>query len=98
MGVLNIVDFIPDGLDNAVSQKQLCDMTHLSDREVRQAIENARRQGAPICSSCHSDSFGYYMPKTKYEATIYLTMQQRRINSATQAMKPVQDAISYLPD
>ncbi|MDE5754217.1 MAG: hypothetical protein K2J71_00585 [Oscillospiraceae bacterium] len=98
MGVLNITDFIPDGLDNAVSQKQLCDMTHMNDREVRQAIETARRQGAPICSSCHPDSSGYYMPKTKHEATIYLTMQQHRINSAIQAMKPVQDAFPYLSD
>lgn len=98
MGVLNIVDFIPDGLENAISQKQLCDMTHMNDREVRQAIENARRQDAPICSSCRSDSSGYYMPRTKQEANIYLKMQEHRIRSATQAMKPVQDAIPYLSD
>ena len=98
MGFINILDFIPDGMENAVSQQQLCDVTHMNRREVRQAVENARRQGAPICSTCKGDNGGYYMPTCKQEANMYLRMQRHRINSAKATMKPVKQAMKNLPD
>ena len=95
---VNILDFIPYGLENAVSQQQLCDATHLNKREVRQAVENARRQGAPICSSCNGENGGYYLPTSKHECEVYLRMQKHRIQSAKEAMKSAKQAMKHLPD
>lgn len=96
--VLDIVEFIPYGMENAVSQQDLCEVTHLSKREVRQAVENARRKNAPICSSCTGNHTGYYLPTNKRECEVYLHMQKSRIHSARATMKPVKQAMKNLPD
>ncbi len=94
----DIVNFIPDGFENAVSQKRLAAATNMSQREVRLAVDNARNQGTPICSSCDAEYGGYYMPVNKYEAQMYIHMQESRIASAKAALKPVMDILDTLPD
>lgn len=94
----DITTFIPNGFENAVSMKHLAAATNLSLRDVRMAIENARNQGAPICSSCDGENGGYYMPTTKQEAERYIRMQEHRIASAKAAVTPVTNILNTLPD
>lgn len=95
---IDIIEFIPDGFENAVSMKHLANATNMSLRDVRMAIENARNQGAPICSSCDGVGGGYYMPTCKSEANVYIRMQQHRIESARAALKPVFDILDTLQE
>lgn len=57
--VLNIVDYIGCGKQNAITRSALCALTGLSDRTVRQEIENARHAGYIILND--GDGKGYYL-------------------------------------
>lgn len=95
---LSIVDVIPQGLNNAVPQKALANRLNCSMRDVRHRIEDARRHGAPICSSCDGSGGGYYMPLSRREAELYIRMQRHRIRSARRALDAVVRALPNLPD
>lgn len=47
---MDIVKYIPRGKENAVTRMALRLVTGLSDRKVRQEIEEARAAGAIICN------------------------------------------------
>lgn len=88
--MINIIDFIPTGMANAVSQGELSAITGLDKRTIRQAILNARKSGAVICSNCIDKFSGYYIPANKYEAMAYLKQQQSRLNNGYIALQSVQ--------
>lgn len=86
---INIIDFIPSGIENAISMEELAVRTHNNVRTVRQMVHNARLNGELICSTCDGDSGGYYLPKDTREALPYYRQQISRINSATAALAAV---------
>ena len=45
--------------DKPQSRELLCIKLHVSDRKLRKAVEDLRREGYPICSSSHRR--GYWM-------------------------------------
>ena len=45
--------------DKPQSRELLCIKLHVSDRKLRKAVEDLRREGYPICSSSHKT--GYWM-------------------------------------
>lgn len=96
--MLIIERYIPDGQQNAISQRQLAAVLQCSLRDVRLMVEQARRQGVPICSSCDAINGGYYMPQNKAEAKVYIFMQNHRIESALAARQAVIDTLEKLPD
>lgn len=53
---MNIMDYIPQGRESAVSRQALVDATGLTDRKVRKLIEVARRNGEIIINL----GTGYY--------------------------------------
>lgn len=53
-----IVDHIPVGRENAVTRRQLCELTGMRDRALRNAIEDARQNGEIIINA--QDGRGYY--------------------------------------
>ena len=53
-----IVDYIPVGRENAVTRRQLCELTGMRDRPLRNAIEDARQNGEIIINA--QDGRGYY--------------------------------------
>lgn len=55
----NILDYIPFGHQNAITRKQLCIKTGLSDRKNRQLIESAKKR-EPILNL--GDAKGYFRP------------------------------------
>lgn len=93
--MIDITDFIPVGIEKAVSQLELSVMIRADERTVRQLIHNARRSGAVICSSCDTEKGGYYIPRDPSEAVPYYKQQLARINSATAALRSI---IDYMGD
>jgi len=55
---MNIIDYIPYGLSNAISRRALCTATGLPDRMMRREIERARRDYAIL----NIDGSGYFRP------------------------------------
>ena len=56
---MDILSFIPHGEANAISRKDLAAATGLSDRGMRECIEQGRHNGILICSARQG---GYYQP------------------------------------
>ena len=60
MSDIRIEDYIPFGHANAVTRIELVNRTGLSDRSVRELINEARKNGACIINL--SDGKGYFYP------------------------------------
>ena len=56
---MDILDYIPQGRDNAVTRRQLKDQLGISDRKIRQMISMARRKH---CILNDQSGDGYYTP------------------------------------
>lgn len=70
---MNIVDFIPVGEENAISRDKLCQLTGLQDRNLREAISQARRNEAII-----NFGNGYFLPKRDDGALVERWKRQER--------------------
>lgn len=88
---MKIINYIPEGYENAISRKDLCRITGMKDRDMRAAIETARRETI-IISSC--DGSGYWLfpdNPTAHEMQMlrkYVQQQERRAKSIFYALKP----------
>ena len=89
---MNIIDYIPKGKANAISRKNLCNLTRLSDREVRERIANERRY--TVILSC--DLGGYYLPTKEdtEEVKQYLNRESKRARSIFYSLKSARDWIA----
>lgn len=56
---MKICDFIPTGRENAIRRADLARLVNLPDRQVRQLIEAARKDGALIIND--QSGAGYYL-------------------------------------
>lgn len=91
----NIIDFIPFGRENAISQEELAIRMQSDRRTARAAVFNARVRGAVICSTCEGEpTAGYYRPISAAEAVPYVNMQRSRINSAKAALKAAEKYVT----
>lgn len=88
MNGFKITDYIPEGIENAVSMAKLALMINEDKRTTRKLIHQARLSGEPICSTCEGEG-GYYMPRTPEEARTYYRQQKSRINSGIAAITAV---------
>ena len=88
---MNIIDYIPEGSENAISRKNLCIKTGLEDRVVRGLIEEARRETIIISNN---DGSGYWLfpdnPTDKEKAMLarYVKQQESRAKSIFYALRP----------
>ena len=89
---MDITEYIPYGKDNAVTRKYLCQITKLSDREMRKEIAKARRV-TPILNS--QDGKGYYQPnKEDYrEVEDFIRQESKRAKSIFYNLKGAKDWI-----
>ena len=55
------VDMIGLGKENTVTREQLCEMTGLSDSQMRLQLQAMKERGVIICSSCNRK--GYFRPR-----------------------------------
>lgn len=93
---MNIIDFIPEGYEHAISRKDLCKITGLNDRVVRDLIEAARRTTIIISNN---DGSGYWLypenPTQKEKDLLkrYVKQQESRAKSIFYALKPARKVI-----
>lgn len=91
---MDIIKFIPHGKRNAVSGKELKQLTGCDERTVKQHIANARLKGVVICSILDGNNGGYFQPDSPDEAIEYVRTEQLRINSAKAALKAAEKYIA----
>jgi MoaA/NifB/PqqE/SkfB family radical SAM enzyme len=72
----DITNYIPKGADNRITKETLMVLTGYNERVIRQAIEDARRNGVRIVSN--SGRKGYYVAETDDEWLSFLNEHKRR--------------------
>ena len=88
---MNITDYIPTGSNNAISRKNLCAVTGLSDRIVRGLIEEARRETIIISNNDESGYWLYPDFPTEQEKELlrkFVKQQESRAKSIFYALYP----------
>ena len=78
---MDILEYIPYGRENAIKRKTLRDLTGLSDRDMRRAIELARQE-TPIINL--QDGRGYYRPDDRDDLQRYVLQEQARAKKILQ--------------
>lgn len=79
-----LTDHIPYGRADAVSAEDLSTLENMDKRELRRAVENARRDGILICG----DNHGYYKPESDAEIHAYIHRVRGRIRTASVCLAP----------
>lgn len=93
---MNITDYIPEGVENAISRNNLCIVTGLKDRVVRELIEEARRETIIISNY---DGSGYWLfpddPTSEEKEMLerYVKTQESRAKSIFYALRPARLAL-----
>ena len=88
---MNIIEYIPKGFENAISRKNLCKITGLNDRVMRERIEEARRHTIIISNP---DGSGYWIypdnPTDEEQEHLrrYVKQQESRAKSIFYALYP----------
>lgn len=77
---------LPSGSARAVSLRRLAEMTGLSTREVRRAIQRERLQGIPICEA----GAGYFLAGTADERCRWVRSMRGRARQILKAARAVE--------
>ena len=88
---MNIADFIPLGMKNAITREELRELTGLNVRQIREMISQARRE-TPIISL---DNKGYFIP-TKEEKPLverWISQEEHRAKSIFWSMAGAKEFI-----
>lgn len=88
-----IYELLTEGEDNARTARHLADLLGCSQRDITKQIERERRAGYPICSSCRSETPGYYLPVNDKDLEQYCNSLKRR---AIQIFKTRQALVAVL--
>lgn len=83
---IRIIDFIPFGHKNAISRPILCQRVGLSDRKVRQMIENESTAEHPILNL--QDGAGYFQPLDE-DMSLVRMFRKQEYDRASSIMKRV---------
>jgi glycerol-3-phosphate O-acyltransferase len=89
---MNIIDYIPTGQCNAISRKQLCNITGLPDRVMRHEIEKVRQDYAILNAQ---DGSGYFRPAEgeAYLTERWLKQERSREKSVREATRGAEKAL-----
>lgn len=82
---MNVLPLIPKGKANAISRSQLILLTGLSDRKVRQKIEDLKHSGVLIANM--QNGKGYFICETPFEALAYYETQESRARAILHSNK-----------
>jgi len=88
-GKMNILDYIPIGSDKGITRQELCRITGMADRVVREEIHKARRK-IPIINL--SDGQGYFIPDMNTETDkallkCFVKQEESRLKSIGWSLK-----------
>lgn len=86
---MKISDYLSHGQTNAVSMRSLCNMTGISERELRRMITAERMRGTPILSDT---STGYFLSASKEETARFVKSMRHRAIEILRAADAVEEA------
>lgn len=86
---MKISELLLHGAENGVGLRDLSRVTNLSEREVRQAIQRERLNGALILSNNRD---GYFLPKNEAEITACVRSLQHRANEVLRTADAIEKA------
>ena len=85
----NILDYIPKGKKNAISNRELQTLLHIDRRDIQRFIRAARLKGVIICGFGGKNG-GYFIPETFEEIIEYVRTAKKVINSIIEALLPAE--------
>lgn len=84
-----IACLIPKGRRNAISREDLAAALHTTDRKMRKAVAEAKKQGLMICN----DGGGYYQNEELNDLWRQYRRETARAMSILKARKPMRDVL-----
>ena len=87
-----ITSLLPSGAERAVSLRRLSDMTGLSMREVRRAIQRERLNGVPICEH----GAGYFLAGNDEERSRWVRSMRGRARQILKAARAVEKGATQI--
>lgn len=88
----DILDFIPKGKENAVTNKDIQVKTGLPEREIRKYVHDARRT---TCIINNQDGRGYYQPTEKAEVERFIKQERSRALSVLWSLKGAKQYLKH---
>lgn len=89
----NILDYIPKGKKNAISNRELQTLLHIDRRDIQRFIRAARLKGVVICGLGGRNG-GYFIPETLEEVIDYVKTAKKTIISIIEALEPAEAYIA----
>lgn len=86
---MNIIDLIPYGKSNAVSREKLAELTGMTDRAIRKAIQALREDGEIILSSSHGK--GYWRSSDTSEMAQYIRENDSRCRKMNRTNRKIKE-------
>lgn len=89
-----IYDLLPVGAENAISRRQLMQITGLKDRQLRHKIEKERKAGLLILSSTAEVGGGYFRAASVAELRRWVAMMQAYGSSVNAVLRVAYEALA----
>lgn len=86
---MRISNLLSSGAENGIGLRDLCNMTGLSQREVRQVIQRERLNGAPILSNNRD---GYFLPGNEMEVASCVRSLRHRATEVFRTAEAIKKA------
>lgn len=88
----DFVELIPKGQKNAISVKELSELTGLDTRSVRAVVSRIRRQNVIVCSNSDSSKgkTGFFLPENDAEIEDYVRNERRKLRTYHAAVRPAE--------
>lgn len=93
-----IYEILSEGAENAQTGKEICNLLHITARDLTAYIERERRQGKPICASTDSRSPGYFLAADKEEMQRYCRSLNHRAGEIHKTRRACLQTIEGLPE
>lgn len=84
-----IENYLLRGKQNARTRQELCILTGMGDRDVRQKIEELRESGVFVCTD--EDGNGYYISEDTRDLLRQYKKNMARIRAISKRTKPIRD-------
>ena len=89
---------IPIGRENAVTRRQLCELTGMNDRMVRHQISKLRTEKSEddMVIVSISRNRGYYRTNNPEEIAHFIAEMRKRIRATRYAIKTAETALAHI--
>jgi biotin operon repressor len=77
MNTINIIDYIPEGKENAIHLEELAKLLKIDSRTVKKLIQQARKNGVKIISGQN----GYWISDNEHDFKMFARMMRKQAAS-----------------